>query len=481
MSLQVYGNGIDKINCKGIVLPEYSNVVISAHGGNTTTGRITLCHETDSTYKALNYISKNKAINFEIFSCHAGAHLSNLTYLSKGSTLITSTSATTEALDSLQTEYINILYSLAKYDNPFIKFAAYIAIVPEALQFGIQPDKKIKLSTTIPDISIYSTEQAFNSIEDFTEEGIIRYQKSQLNSFLEFVETIREHFNQQHSEHIDNLIELLGNDNKKTDFLNQFDISNYKALMLHEASHKNNINIISKLISAGVNVNKKTLNSWTALHSAAAEGHVEIVKLLLNNGARINEKTNSGATALHSAAGEGHTETVKLLLDNGASIDEKSNDGWTALHFAANKGYAETVKLLLDNGASIDEKDSDGYSAVELALNQGYKGIAKLLMDKELEIFQTNQVKYLLTHNNQSKIALNSFESIKDDIDSTIYNKVKDCLLTLNPEGIQDLNSSLIAFKSSIFFTFFSTPQKASIYHLCFKYVAHASMVLSAV
>ena len=42
-------------------------------------------------------------------------------------------------------------------------------------------------------------------------------------------------------------------------------------------------------------------------------------------------------------------------------------------------------------------------------------------------------------------------------------------------------SGSLIAFKSSIFFTFFSTPQKASIYHSCFKYVAHASMVLSAV
>jgi hypothetical protein len=68
------------------------------------------------------------------------------------------------------------------------------------------------------------------------------------------------------------------------------------------------------LLSAGADVNAKTLDGDTALMLAARTGHAGIVQALLFTGADVEAKNRYGETAVMLAAEEGHLDIVRMLL-----------------------------------------------------------------------------------------------------------------------------------------------------------------------
>ena len=196
------------------------------------------------------------------------------------------------------------------------------------------------------------------------------------------------------------------------------DWKNHGDTVLIVAISVNNIEAISLLLNAGVEVNAQDSNGWTALMTVAGGGNAEKVKLLLNAGAEVNAKSNNGATALMLAANTGNAEAVKLLLDAGSEVNAKENDGWTALMLAARKGNAEAVKLLLDAGAEVNAKKNDGSTASHFAADNENMFALSLLTNAGADVNAKNsEGKTVLTMTGtNSKNRL--LEKIKHELDS---------------------------------------------------------------
>lgn len=86
------------------------------------------------------------------------------------------------------------------------------------------------------------------------------------------------------------------------------------------------------------------------------------VKKFLDAGVDVNVRDRDGFTALHSAVVEGCTDTVRLLLERGAHTDIADRRGCTALMLAELRGYrrkhTEIAQLLRQAGAADLPKDA---------------------------------------------------------------------------------------------------------------------------
>jgi ankyrin repeat protein len=105
---------------------------------------------------------------------------------------------------------------------------------------------------------------------------------------------------------------------------------------------------VNECIAAGVNVEAKTINGWTALHFASINGHLEIVQYLLQNGnANVNAQKNDGWTALHFASSNGHLEIVQYLVQQcQANVRAVTKNNETPLDVAKQTGKTEIVEYL---------------------------------------------------------------------------------------------------------------------------------------
>ena len=110
------------------------------------------------------------------------------------------------------------------------------------------------------------------------------------------------------------------------------------------------LELITKLIDAGADVNSKDIGGNTALiHATYVTRSIYAVKMLIDAGAYVNI---DGDTALIRAICVNHSiYTVKMLIDAGADVNIKNNYGWSALIYAV-KGNAysliDAVKMRIE-------------------------------------------------------------------------------------------------------------------------------------
>jgi hypothetical protein len=84
-----------------------------------------------------------------------------------------------------------------------------------------------------------------------------------------------------------------------------------------------------------------------ALFSAIANGRIEIASRLIKAGANINGRSRQGYTALMVAASHGQDDLVRLLLDNGADLTTVDPEGRNALQIAREGDRKGCIALLL--------------------------------------------------------------------------------------------------------------------------------------
>lgn len=94
------------------------------------------------------------------------------------------------------------------------------------------------------------------------------------------------------------------------------------------------------------------------LYEASRRNDIQTVKRLIEHGANVNWADSDGDTALMKAACKGFTGIVKILLDAGADVIAQNNYGWTALIYASLEGWFETVNVLLitETGTKGEER-----------------------------------------------------------------------------------------------------------------------------
>jgi ankyrin repeat protein len=149
---------------------------------------------------------------------------------------------------------------------------------------------------------------------------------------------------------------------------------------LFEASRKNNLAEVGRLLSVGADVSFKHRDGQTSLHWACYKGHVLVVIKLLEYGADIEANDIYGRTPLHLACHNGHMTVVNELLSRGANTEAKDRCGDTPLHDASRIGHVATVQALLSGGATIRTANNNGYLPIRIAVNRRKSAVAKCLL-----------------------------------------------------------------------------------------------------
>lgn len=132
---------------------------------------------------------------------------------------------------------------------------------------------------------------------------------------------------------------------------------------LLEAISHGNREVISRLITEGVNVNT-VRDGFSPLMIAAAAGRAEVVELLLQSGVNVNDRDDDDNTALHRAAAfQSGAAVIELLLQSGVQADARNKFKKTALILAEEAGNREVVRAIqahLDR-ARLDAGDWEAF------------------------------------------------------------------------------------------------------------------------
>ncbi|XP_041054868.1 ankyrin repeat domain-containing protein 49 isoform X2 [Carcharodon carcharias] len=150
----------------------------------------------------------------------------------------------------------------------------------------------------------------------------------------------------------------------------EIELENDPASLLLWASEKNQISIVSRLLSENPSlVNVKDDDNYTPLHRAAYSDHIEVVRELIAHGADVHARTVDGWTPLHSACKWNNAAIASFLLQHEADINAQTNGLQTALHLASgSKDAKETIELLLMNRyINSNLKNNLGETAYDVA------------------------------------------------------------------------------------------------------------------
>ena len=103
------------------------------------------------------------------------------------------------------------------------------------------------------------------------------------------------------------------------------------------------------------------------LFEAAADGNVNLITRLLRQGIDVNTANSERETALHMAAANGRYPAVIYLINHGANINARTVKNWLPIHHATRFRKPNIANYLMNKGASSHIRTSDGLSAIDMA------------------------------------------------------------------------------------------------------------------
>lgn len=130
----------------------------------------------------------------------------------------------------------------------------------------------------------------------------------------------------------------------------------------------------------GADVHARDMGGNTALHWAAFSGHEQAVQILIQHHAEINPRNDGGSTPLMLAVLHRHLSVVLLLIARGADLNAVNREGMSALHKAASMGFVEIIRPLLAQGADKSLRTAAGETAFDLANRNGHMIVAAKLV-----------------------------------------------------------------------------------------------------
>jgi ankyrin repeat protein len=173
--------------------------------------------------------------------------------------------------------------------------------------------------------------------------------------------------------------------NSSKEYVNMVNENNGTALHLACAG-KGDLETISVLVAAGVNVHLKDRWECTALLILCSLDSIPLdaVKYLLDHGAEPQVCDDEKLTCLHFAAARGNLEVCKLLLARDeVDVDAEDDSGESPLHHAFRfpNVSGELIQLLLDRKPNVNAQDKDSQAPLYEACSVGNVAGAALLLD----------------------------------------------------------------------------------------------------
>lgn len=140
---------------------------------------------------------------------------------------------------------------------------------------------------------------------------------------------------------------------------NMYEINDDGQSLLHAACAYGNFELVTKLLSSGLNVNFEDRFGQTPMHFAVRSRCLDLVMYLHTNRAVLNKPKRyfgikSHFKSLIIEALKSHDEEIlQFLLKNGADTDATDEKGRNSINYACQEGYSSTIiQQLLQNGAN---------------------------------------------------------------------------------------------------------------------------------
>ena len=120
------------------------------------------------------------------------------------------------------------------------------------------------------------------------------------------------------------------------------------------------------LRDAGANLEaRQFISNFTPLHYSALRTNVELVSLLIQAGVNLNARAHDGSTPLHMVAHLRNARAIdccELLLKAGAAVNLKTHEYSTPLDVALMRGNRRIVPVFLRAGAEFRYSNLNAYT-----------------------------------------------------------------------------------------------------------------------
>jgi F-box protein 11 len=153
---------------------------------------------------------------------------------------------------------------------------------------------------------------------------------------------------------------------------------------LHVACANGDLNLVTKLLDDGADVNDKNSMGVTPLHASAFAANLKLAQLLISRGADQMQGDESEMAPIHYAAAEGAIDLVRFFVEcAGKSVAGLIGaEGITPAHMAANIGHAEVLSYIAEvcGAEYCAQLDCKGNSPLHLASSWGHTACVNVLL-----------------------------------------------------------------------------------------------------
>lgn len=160
------------------------------------------------------------------------------------------------------------------------------------------------------------------------------------------------------------------------------------------AAIEGNLPVMQALVSAGAQVNSRTLEdnafcymkkgSTPLMVAAFLNGHLECMAYLMDCKADVAAEDSLGSLAIHYATWADRPQAVELLIDRGSAIEKPDMFGSRPLHTAALFGRARAAEALVKRGATVHPFNGFGCTPLQvLATFHSDVDIARLMISNK--------------------------------------------------------------------------------------------------
>jgi ankyrin repeat protein len=216
-------------------------------------------------------------------------------------------------------------------------------------------------------ITIASSQNNFELVRMLTEAGAnIDIAEKNSNNALTIA------FENQNEEIINYLLD--NGADSKNDYLDKDGES-----ILFYAAHLGDLDILSKVVKRGANLNIRNVRQQTAalqMIMGISSDRNEVLKFLVDNGAEMN-----GYNAIYFFTDNNNDDFLFYLIDKGLDINCTADGHWSALMYAVRNGNIERVDRMLEKGVNVNyQSELDKSTAIMIAAMCGETEIVKLLL-----------------------------------------------------------------------------------------------------
>ena len=169
---------------------------------------------------------------------------------------------------------------------------------------------------------------------------------------------------------------------------------------LYSAVLENQYKVVQTLVDAGAELELYPLGELPLLHLAAALGNSDILSCLISAGVDINMSSDNGRSALHTACIHQQYNSIQRLVDAGA-ISSPDTEGDTPLHLLIRNSLKTTVQTQEDSPPSVKlemidivESSTSDAPSPDIQL----ESLVRVLMDKGAEVNATNKQGLTILH-----------------------------------------------------------------------------------